>query len=97
MRTDIYTELYLWNKNIDSLIRVLQRLELLGICSKRLKTHEMRFEELRAGFNSDLLEAMLAQEQNAEARFQQLVCECAVGMLRKPTKCALFTLFAFVA
>ena len=25
--TDIYAELYLWNKNIDSLIRVLQRME----------------------------------------------------------------------
>jgi hypothetical protein len=41
--------------------------------SKRLKTLEMRLQELRAGFNSDLLEAMLAQEQDAEARFQQLV------------------------
>jgi len=27
--TDIYAELYLWNKNVDSLIRVLQRLEAL--------------------------------------------------------------------
>ena len=63
MRTDIYAELYLWDKTIDSVIRVLQRLELLGICPKRLfKTHEMRLEALRAGLNSDLLEAMLPQE-----------------------------------
>jgi len=74
MRTDIYTELYLWNKNIDSLIRVLQRLELLGMCPKRVfKTHELRLEELRTGLNSDLLEEMLPQEQAAEARCQQLV------------------------
>lgn len=50
MRTDTYTELYLWNKNIDSLIRVLQRIELLGFCPKRfLKTHEIHLEALRAG------------------------------------------------
>jgi hypothetical protein len=74
MRTDTYTELYLWNKNIDSLIRVLQRIELLGFCPKRfLKTHEIHLEALRAGLNSDLLQAMLSQEQDIEARLRQLV------------------------
>jgi hypothetical protein len=74
MRAGIYTELYLWNKSIDSLTRVLQRLELLGICPKRFfKTHEMSLEALRARLNSDLLEAMLLREQDAEARLRQLV------------------------
>ena len=71
MRTDIYTELYLLNKNIDSLIRVVQHLELLGIGPSGSR----RRSSLPATCS----------------------CECAVGMLRKPTKYALFTLFAFVA
>jgi len=74
VRTDIYTELYLWNKNLDSLIRVLQRVELLGICPKQLlKQHETRLEELRAALNADLLDAPLTQETADKARYQQLV------------------------
>ena len=74
MKSDIYAELYLWNKNIDSLVRAMQRIELLGVCSGHLlKTHETRLQEIRASLNADLLEAILTQERADEARFQQLV------------------------
>jgi len=73
VRTDIYIELYLWNKNVDSLIRVLQRIELLGISPKQLlQMHQTRLDELRSAFNADLLEALLTQEQANEERFEQL-------------------------
>jgi hypothetical protein len=64
MGTDIYAELYLWNRNIDSLIRVLQRIELLGICSKTfLKAEETRLEELRSDLNLRTIEALVQREQ----------------------------------
>jgi len=31
MKLDAYSEIYLWNKNVDALIRVLQPMEALGI------------------------------------------------------------------
>jgi len=34
-KSDAYTEIYLWNLNMDRLIRVLQRLELQSICPKQ--------------------------------------------------------------
>ena len=73
MRTDVYTELYLWNKNVDSLIRVLQRLEVLRIVpGKTLKDCELRLEELRSAFNVGILEAMLTREQTDHWRFCRL-------------------------
>lgn len=64
MRTDIYAELYLWNKNIDSLIRVLQRLDAMPILpGQTLKEYEIRLEELRSALNVGILEATLAREQ----------------------------------
>jgi len=63
MKLDAYVEIYLWNRNIDALLRVLQRTEALGIrCSAVIKGHEVRLEELRAAFNADFTEAMLARE-----------------------------------
>ena len=43
---DIYTEIYLWNKNIDSLIRVVQHLEFLGIGPSLLKTPKLASSNL---------------------------------------------------
>ena len=64
MKTDTYTELHLWNKNVDSSIRVLQRLEALRILpSQTLKEHEIRLEELRSILNITILETMLTREQ----------------------------------
>jgi hypothetical protein len=70
MRTDIYAELYLWNKNVDSLIRVLQRLQALRIVpAQALNECEIRLEELRSVWNVRILETMLEREQTDHERF----------------------------
>jgi hypothetical protein len=38
MNADIFAGIFLWNKNVDSLIRVLQRMEPLGIWSRQEMT-----------------------------------------------------------
>jgi len=54
MKLDAYAEICLWNKNVDSLIRVLQRMDALGIRSRQeMKVYEVRLEELRAVVNAD--------------------------------------------
>jgi hypothetical protein len=69
MKMDPYAEMYLWNRNIDGLVRVLQRLELFSIRTKQeLKTYEIRLEEIRAGLNADLSETMAARERADEFR-----------------------------
>jgi hypothetical protein len=73
VRTDIYTELYLWNKNVDSLLRVLQRVEAFRILPEQtLKECEIRLEELGFAFNVVILEAMLTREQTNHWRFSRL-------------------------
>ena len=69
-KADVYTEIYLWNLNIDRLIRVLQRLEPHSIRSQReLKAYAIRLEEIRAGVNVDFAEVMVARERADEFRF----------------------------
>ena len=69
-KADAYTEIYLWNLNMDRLIRVLQRLELHSIRSQReLKAYAIRLEEIRAGLNADFAEVMIARERADEFRF----------------------------
>ena len=69
-KADAYTEIYLWNLNMDRLIRVLQRLELHSIRSQReLKAYGIRLEEIRAGLNADFAEAMAVRERADEFRF----------------------------
>ena len=71
MKTDAHLELYFWNRNIDGLIRVLQRLEPFSIRSKReLQAYEVRLEEIRAGLNSDFAEAMATRERSDEIRLR---------------------------
>jgi hypothetical protein len=54
----------LWNKNLDFLIRVMQRLEALCILPEpTLKECEIRLEELRSVLNGRILESMLTREQ----------------------------------
>jgi hypothetical protein len=73
LRTDIYTELYLWNKNVDSLLRVLQRLRAFRILPEQtLKECEIRLEELGSALNVRLLETMLTREQTDHWRFSRL-------------------------
>lgn len=69
-KADVFTEVYLWNLNMDRLIRVLQRLELHSIRSQReLKAYAIRLEEIRAGLNADFAEVMAARERADEFRF----------------------------
>ena len=59
MKADGYSEIYLFNREMDRLIRVLQRMESNGIFSKQdMKVYEVRLEEIRAAFNGDFSAAM---------------------------------------
>lgn len=70
-KTDAFTEIYLWNLNMDRLIRVLQRLELHSLRSHReLRAYAIRLEEIRAGLNADFAEVMAARERADEFRFR---------------------------
>ena len=69
-KADAYTEIYLWNLNMDRLIRVLQRLGFQSIRSQQeLRAYAIRLEEIRAGLNADFAEAMVAHERADEFRF----------------------------
>jgi hypothetical protein len=69
-KADAFSEMYLWNLNVDRLIRVLERLELHSIRSKReLKAYAIRLEEIRAGLNADFAEVISARERADEFRF----------------------------
>ena len=69
-KTDAFTEIYIWNLNMDRLIHVLQRLELHSIRSQReLRAYAVRLEEIRAGLNADFAEMMLVRERADEFRF----------------------------
>ena len=73
MKADIYAELYLWNKNFDALLRILQRIEMLGICpSQVLKVHQMQLERLRTALNLDVLRPILTQERIDHQRMNWL-------------------------
>ena len=70
-KSDAYTEIYLWNQNVDRLIRVLQRLALQSICPRQeLKAYELRLEEIRAGLNAGFSETMAARERADEFRLR---------------------------
>ena len=69
-KADAFTEIYLWNLNVDRLIRVLERLEPHSIRSPRdLRAYAIRLEEIRAGLNADFAEVMAARERADEFRF----------------------------
>ena len=69
-KADVFTEIYLWNLNVDRLIRVLERLEPHSIRSQRdLRMYAIRLEEIRAGLNADFAEVIVARERADEYRF----------------------------
>lgn len=87
MKADIYTEIYLWNRGVDSLIRVLLRLEALSICSKhQMKVYELRLEEFRAGLNADFADATAARERLDERRLCRQRTAWEVGRTGDPVK-----------
>jgi hypothetical protein len=53
----MYAELYLWNKNVDELIRFLQNIQAAGLwCRQETGPHEARLELLRTKLNADFRE-----------------------------------------
>jgi len=72
MKADAYGEIFLFNRDIDRLLRVLQRLESASIRPKQeMKAYEVRLEEIRAGLNADFAEAMAKQERDDEIRLRR--------------------------
>ena len=72
MKADGYSEIFLWNRNADGLIRVLQRMESIGILSKQeMKVYEVRLEEVRAALNAHFSGAMATREQDDHSRFKR--------------------------
>ncbi len=69
MKVDTFAELYLWNRNVDRLIRILQRMETFSIRPKQeMKAYEVRLEEIRAALNADFTEAMATRERTDQSR-----------------------------
>lgn len=77
-KADGYSEIHLWNRDADSLIRVLQRMESIGILSKQnMKVYEVQVEEVRAALNAHFSAAMATRERDDHSRFkrQRTACE----------------------
>jgi hypothetical protein len=71
MKVDIYIEIVPFNKNVDSLVRVLQRMEALGVWSRRdVTAYEMRVEELGANLNPDFAELICVEERFDQHRLR---------------------------
>jgi len=72
LKVDLYAEVYLWNRNVDRLVRVLQRMETLSIRPKpEMKAYEVRLEEIRAALNADFTEAMATRERADQWRLKR--------------------------
>ena len=72
MKADAYGEIFLFNRDIDRLLRVLQRLESAAIRPKQeMKSYEVRLEEIRVGLNADFAEAMATRERDDEIRLRR--------------------------
>ena len=64
MKEDRYAEIYLWNRSVDRLIRILQRMQTLSILPRqKMKAYEVRLEEIRAALNADFTEATATRER----------------------------------
>jgi hypothetical protein len=72
MKADGYSEIYLWNRGADRLIRVLQRMESIGILTKKdMKVYEVQLEEVRAALNADFSGAMATRERDDHSRLKR--------------------------
>ena len=72
MKADGYSEIYLWNRDVDRLIRVLQRMESIGILTKQgMKVYEVQVEEVRAALNAHFSGAMATRERDDHSRIKR--------------------------
>ncbi len=71
MKANEYAEIYLWNLDVDRLIRVLQRMESIGILSKHeMKAYEVCVEEVRAALNAQFCATMATHERGDQSRLK---------------------------
>jgi hypothetical protein len=64
VKADIFIEIFLWDKNVDSVVRVLQRMEGLGVWYRpEMTRYEAQLEELRSAVNADFAKKILKREQ----------------------------------
>jgi len=72
MKADSFGEIFLWNREMDRLIRVLQRMESSGILSKHeMKVYEVQLEEARAGLNADFAGRIATSERADQSRLKR--------------------------
>ena len=72
MMADSFGEISLWNREMDRLIRVLQRMESIGILSKHeMKVYEVQLEEARAGLNADFAGRIATSERADQSRLKR--------------------------
>jgi len=72
IKTDEYSETFLWNRNADGLIRVLQRMQSIGVLSKHnMKMYEVQVEEIRAALNTHFSGAMETRERDDHSRLKR--------------------------
>ena len=72
IKADEYCELFLWNRNADHLIRVLQRMESIRILWKRdMKVYEVLLEEVRAALNAHVSGALATRERDDHSRLKR--------------------------
>jgi len=72
MKADGYSEIYLWNRSADHLIRVLQRMESIGILTKQgMKVYEVQVEEVRAALNAHVSGALATRERDDHSRLKR--------------------------
>ncbi len=72
MKADGYSEIYLWNRNADHLIRVLQCMESIGILSKQdMKVYEVQVEEVCAALNAHFSGVMAIRERDDHTRLKR--------------------------
>lgn len=69
MKADLRAQLVLLNKNVDEMIRLVQRATDTGIWPLHVATrHTARLELLRAELNADFSELMVLRERANESR-----------------------------
>ena len=72
MKQDAYGEMYLWNRGVDRLVRVLQRLEAAAVATKEeMKAYEVRLEEIRAGLNAHFADSIGKREREDHVRLER--------------------------
>ena len=70
MKADLRAELVLVNRNVDEMIRLVQRATDAGIWTRQEATrHEARLDLLRAKLNTDFAELISAKERFEQHRF----------------------------